>query len=223
MVGVANKGEPYTETDVKQLTQIMGVVWKIADRQQAEEQLRQFAEQLKVRVEQRTREIERANAELEAANSEIAAANRSCRPCSGEQERLQSELAYRALHDPLTGPGQSDHVPGAAGLCLPSLRPWRGVLWIDLDHFKEVNDIFGHEVGDEMLIAVADRLREVVRETDDIARMGGDEFAVVLPNIVENEARAGRRACPGRTVGPGRVQAAGGGERRCGLAANRSR
>jgi diguanylate cyclase (GGDEF)-like protein len=64
-----------------------------------------------------------------------------------------------------------------------------GVLWIDLDHFKEVNDIFGHDVGDEMLMAVADRLRETVRETDDIARMGGDEFAVVLPNIIESEAQ----------------------------------
>jgi diguanylate cyclase (GGDEF)-like protein len=64
-----------------------------------------------------------------------------------------------------------------------------GVLWIDLDHFKEVNDIFGHDVGDEMLMAVANRLRETVRETDDIARVGGDEFAVVLPNIIESEAR----------------------------------
>jgi len=189
VVGVANKPKPYTDTDVDQLTQIMDVVWKIADRQQAEETLREFADQLEARVELRTREFERANAELEAANVEIASANQELQKLLREQERLQSELAYRALHDPLTG--LANRTMFQERLDQAFLVSERGVavLWIDLDHFKEVNDIFGHEVGDEMLIAVADRLREVVRETDDIARMGGDEFAVVLPNVVESEAQ----------------------------------
>jgi diguanylate cyclase (GGDEF)-like protein/PAS domain S-box-containing protein len=189
VVGVANKPRPYTDTDVNQLTQIMDVVWKIADRQQAEETLREFADQLEARVELRTREFERANAELEAANVEIASANQELQKLLREQERLQSELAYRALHDPLTG--LANRTMFQERLDQAFLVSERGVavLWIDLDHFKEVNDIFGHEVGDEMLIAVADRLREVVRETDDIARMGGDEFAVVLPNVVESEAQ----------------------------------
>ncbi len=189
VVGVANKAEPYTETDVSQLKQIMDVVWKIAERQQAEEQLRQFAEQLEARVEQRTREFERANAELEAANMEIAAANQELQGLLSEQERLQSELAYRALHDPLTGLANRTMFQERLDHAFRVSERGVGVLWIDLDRFKEVNDIFGHEVGDEILMAVADRLREVVRETDDIARMGGDEFAVVLPNIVESEAR----------------------------------
>jgi GGDEF domain-containing protein len=59
------------------------------------------------------------------------------------------------------------------------------VLWIDLDHFKEVNHIFGHDVGDEMLVAVADRLREVVRETDDIARTVGER---VLHSLSDRDA-----------------------------------
>jgi len=188
VVGVANKPEPYTDTDVRQLTQIMDVVWKIADRQQAEETLREFADQLEARVELRTREFERAHAELEAANLEIATANQELQKLLREQERLQSELAYRALHDPLTG--LANRTMFQERLDQAFLVSERGVavLWIDLDHFKEVNDIFGHEVGDEILIAVADRLREVVRETDDIARMGGDEYAVVLPDVGESEA-----------------------------------
>jgi diguanylate cyclase (GGDEF)-like protein len=189
VVGVANKADPYTETDVNQLTQIMDVVWKIADRQQAEDELHRFAEQLEARVEERTREFERANAELESANVEIAAANAEFQNLLLEQERLQSELAYRALHDPLTGLANRTMFQERLDQAFRVSERGVAVLWIDMDHFKEVNDIFGHEVGDEMLIAVADRLRECVRDTDDIARMGGDEFAVVLPNVVESEAQ----------------------------------
>jgi diguanylate cyclase (GGDEF)-like protein/PAS domain S-box-containing protein len=189
VVGVANKTEPYTDTDVRQLTQIMDVVWKIADRQQAEDRLHQFARQLEARVEQRTHEFERANAELEAANQEIAAANGELQRLLSEQHRLQSELAYRVLHDPLTGLANRTMFQERLDHAFRVSERGVAVLWIDLDHFKEVNDIFGHEVGDEMLIAVADRLRDVVRDTDDIARMGGDEFAVVLPNVVESEAQ----------------------------------
>jgi diguanylate cyclase (GGDEF)-like protein len=167
----------------------MDVVWKIADRQQAEEALRRVADQLESRVEQRTREFERINAALEAANVEVAATNHELQKLLHEQERLQTELAYRARHDPLTGLANRTMFQERLDQAFRMSERGVAVLWIDLDHFKEVNDIFGHEVGDEMLIAVADRLRDVVRDTDDIARMGGDEFAVVLPNVVESEAQ----------------------------------
>jgi diguanylate cyclase (GGDEF)-like protein len=188
VVGVANKADPYTDVDVDQLTQIMDVVWKIAERQQSEERLRQVTEQLETRVERRTREFELAHAELEAANMEIAAANAELQKLLREQERLQSELAYRALHDPLTGLANRTMFEERIDQAFRVSERGVAVLWIDLDHFKEVNDIFGHEVGDEMLLAVADLLRDVLRDTDDIARMGGDEFAVVLPNVSEDEA-----------------------------------
>ena len=189
VVGVANKPGDYTEAEVGQLTQMMDVVWKIADRQRAEDELRRLAEDLERRVDERTRAFEQANAELEAANTELGAANGELQGLLREQERLQAELAFRAMHDPLTGLANRSMFGERLDHALRVSERGAAVVWIDLDHFKEVNDIFGHDVGDEMLVAVADRLREVVRETDDIARMGGDEFAVILPNVIETEAQ----------------------------------
>ncbi len=158
-------------------------VRRLAERRhrQAEEDLRRMTHELEARVHERTHELRQSNAALEAANADLHALLR-------EQERLQAELAYRAMHDPLTG--LANRMMFTERLDHAQRTSERGVavVWIDLDRFKEVNDIFGHDVGDEMLEAAADRLREVVRDTDDIARMGGDEFAVVLPNVVETEA-----------------------------------
>ncbi|HSI38821.1 MAG TPA: GGDEF domain-containing protein, partial [Methylotenera sp.] len=63
------------------------------------------------------------------------------------------------------------------------------VMFIDLDHFKEINDIYGHEAGDTVLKQVSQRLVACVRESDTVARLGGDEFVVLLP-IIDNEADA---------------------------------
>jgi diguanylate cyclase (GGDEF)-like protein/PAS domain S-box-containing protein len=182
VVGVANKPSDYSVSDVSQLSQMMDVVWKIADRQRAEDELRRLADELECRVDERTRAFEHANAELESTNTELQRLLR-------EQERLQGELAYRAMHDPLTGLANRMMFGERLEHAIRVAERGAAVVWIDLDHFKEVNDIFGHDVGDEMLVAVADRLRDVVRETDDIARMGGDEFAVILPNVIDTEAQ----------------------------------
>lgn len=71
---------------------------------------------------------------------------------------------------------------------------WGALLFIDLDHFKPVNDTHGHEVGDQMLIAVSRRLQSAVREADTVARLGGDEFVVLCERLGADEIQALRGA-----------------------------
>ncbi|UFS69664.1 EAL domain-containing protein [Geomonas sp. RF6] len=104
----------------------------------------------------------------------------------GERKRAQEELYHRAHHDPLTG------LPNRL-LFLDRLRQMRAVsqrmgqrmalLYLDLDRFKWVNDTLGHGVGDKLLQEVAQRLSACVRETDTVARIGGDEFVIALGQL----------------------------------------
>ncbi|MCD6432412.1 MAG: GGDEF domain-containing protein, partial [Sulfurimonas sp.] len=57
------------------------------------------------------------------------------------------------------------------------------LLFIDLDHFKEINDSFGHEIGDKVLVEIASRFRHTLREEDTVSRLGGDEFTVIIENL----------------------------------------
>jgi len=103
-----------------------------------------------------------------------------------ERKRLQDELAHQAFHDSLTDlPNQAlfrDRVEHAL-IRAQRLQTRVAVLFIDLDNFKTVNDSLGHTVGDELLVAVTDRLIDVLRQGDTAARMGGDEFAVLLEDL----------------------------------------
>jgi diguanylate cyclase (GGDEF)-like protein/PAS domain S-box-containing protein len=102
------------------------------------------------------------------------------------RKHQEALLSYQANHDALTGlPNRSLALDRLKqDLCRAKRRNQRvGVMFIDLDHFKDVNDVLGHEYGDQLLKMVAQRLLDCLRESDTVARLGGDEFLVILPEL----------------------------------------
>ena len=107
-----------------------------------------------------------------------------------ERRRLEDDLAFQALHDPLTGlPNRRlflDHLENA--IARTSRTGSRAaVLFIDLDDFKSINDRFGHAGGDEVLRTVGELIQAVLREGDLVARLGGDEFVVCFDDLPDAE------------------------------------
>lgn len=105
----------------------------------------------------------------------------------------RSELEYQTLHDGLTGlPNRimlEKMLTNAIRLAQLEMQPF-ALLMIDLDRFKEVNDTLGHEVGDKLLKEIAQRMTTVARDPQCVARFGGDEFCMIIPNAKEHDARS---------------------------------
>ncbi|PXW95550.1 diguanylate cyclase (GGDEF)-like protein [Sphaerotilus hippei] len=106
-------------------------------------------------------------------------------------------LHWRAVHDDLTGLANRHGLNEQLDRCLEaSTASALAVLFIDLDHFKDVNDSLGHEMGDRLLQQAAERLQAVVPREAVVARAGGDEFVIVLPQVDEGRAAAlARQLC----------------------------
>ncbi len=103
-------------------------------------------------------------------------------------KNLERSLRYQALHDPLTDLPNRRLFEAELARALPP-ETLLAVLFIDLDGFKQVNDTYGHDIGDDLLVQVSQRMQFCLRETDTLARIGGDEFTVLLDPI-ENLSEA---------------------------------
>jgi diguanylate cyclase (GGDEF)-like protein/PAS domain S-box-containing protein len=107
-----------------------------------------------------------------------------------EARRDDQRMRHLALHDPLTGlPNRfllNDRIEHAIGVARRESSRL-ALLFIDLDRFKEVNDTYGHDLGDQVLKEIGGRLRSCLRDTDTVARIGGDEFVVLLENVDETD------------------------------------
>jgi len=115
-----------------------------------------------------------------------------------DRKLAAERIEFQAYHDPLTGLPNRTHLQDRMRLALAQARRrGRGlaVLFLDLDNFKAVNDSLGHAAGDRLLQEVAGRLRDCLREEDTVARVGGDEFVLLLPSVrhAEGAARIARK------------------------------
>lgn len=153
----------------------------ITDENRAVTDLRASRDNLERLVDQRTR----------ALRDEIA-----------ERRRIEERVRHQSRHDILTGLPNRMHFYEMLGETLDLARDTGhqvGLMFVDLDGFKGINDTLGHEAGDRLLIKAAQRLKEAVREVDLVARLGGDEFTILLPGVASKEAVAqvARRALEG--------------------------
>jgi diguanylate cyclase (GGDEF)-like protein len=185
----------FDEHDAELLTFVSYQLANSIQRRKAAEALKQANASLEQRVEERTGEL----------REQIAV-----------REQIEAQLQHQVMHDALTGLPNRVYLRDRLERAIARLRrdPSQGIglLYIDVDRFKVVNDSLGHLAGDEVLKEVAQRLAACVREPDVVARQAGDEFAILLEHaqLPETAAKVAQRVLrsmqPAMTVGDRELQ-----------------
>jgi two-component system, cell cycle response regulator len=140
---------------------------------------------LRVLAEYDIEELERLNYTVLELNREYANAQLELAHANLRLQQREAEIVVLSLTDPLTGVGNRRRLEQALPLEISRAERTGGkfsALMADLDHFKRVNDIYGHEAGDKVLAAFGELLRRCTRATDVAARFGGEEFVVLMPH-----------------------------------------
>jgi two-component system, cell cycle response regulator len=115
------------------------------------------------------------------------------KPFVDARDEVLAQISHLAMTDPVTQLANrrlvSDHLSNMIASCVRH-RDHGAVLLIDLDGFKDVNDMYGHEAGDAVLVEIAERLKSMVRSEDVVGRLGGDEFIILLQHLGTEETTA---------------------------------
>jgi len=154
--------------------QTIGVLQDITGAKKAEQEIIRARDTLEQQVVERTRELANTVKQLQV---EIE-----------EREKVTAELHFLANHDALTGLPSLRLCKDRLDQSLAEARRNRqtsAVMFLDLDGFKDINDHYGHEFGDRVLKMTAERIKNEIRETDTVARIGGDEFVIILSSLPE--------------------------------------
>lgn len=163
--------KPFDAIVIKQMANSLIKKWNLGA------QARYYVNNLEREIADRTQQLQTLLNELESKNRNLAQVNQ--------------QLEHIALHDPLTALANrslfSDRLQHAVKMARRDASGF-AVFMMDLDRFKEINDVFGHSVGDEVLKETAARLAQVLRDSDTVARLGGDEFASILRNVDKSTA-----------------------------------
>jgi len=162
-----------------EITGFIGIGVDITDRRRADEAIQHANEVLEQRVLQRTAELETANFQLKTEMD--------------TRMQMEQEMRHMAHYDGLTGLPNRNLLNDRIEQAIERARRNNhkvGVLFIDLDHFKTINDTLGHHIGDLLLSQVASRMTFMLRATDTLGRLGGDEFLFLAPEVDDPEKLA---------------------------------